>query len=73
MGIFAPDVPQAIRPAARYGRFAFPSSNPDDASNKWNAVHRFGALAAQTHLHTKAYVVVGTLEEVRQALCSLDP
>ncbi|MEZ4363130.1 MAG: hypothetical protein R3B48_23345 [Kofleriaceae bacterium] len=70
MGTWSPDLPQPGLPNLGYGRFAFPSSNPANATNKWNAVFRFGALAAGTYAF-RSYVAVGSRENVRVALCQL--
>lgn len=70
MGTWSPDLPQPAFPGAGYGRFAFPSSNPAAATNKWNAVFRLGALAPGTYAF-RSYAAVGSLENVRVALCQL--
>lgn len=70
MGTWSPDLPQPAFPGAGYGRFAFPSGNPAAATNKWNAVFRLGALSPGTYAF-RSYAAVGSLEDVRVALCQL--
>jgi hypothetical protein len=71
MGSWAPTLPQPSFPGAGYGRFAFPSSNPAAATNKWNMVYRLGATTPGTYPF-RTFVAVGSLENVRVALCQLD-
>jgi hypothetical protein len=70
MGTWSPDLPQPSFPGAGYGRFAFPSGNPAAATNKWNSVFRLGPSAPGTYSF-RAYLAVGSLENVRVALCQL--
>lgn len=70
MGTWSPDLPQPSFPGAGYGRFAFPSGNPAAATNKWNSVFRLGASAPGTYSF-RSYIAVGSLENVRVALCQL--
>jgi hypothetical protein len=70
MGSWSRSLPQPSFPAAGYGRFAFPSSNPAAATNKWNMVFRLGAISPGTYAF-RTYVAVGSLENVRVALCQL--
>lgn len=67
MGCWSPELPQAGNPGG-YGKFAFPSSNAAAATNKWNIVFRHGPLAAGTTLSHRAYLFVGSLENVRVAM-----
>lgn len=70
MGSWAPTLPQPSFPGAGYGRFAFPSGNPAAATNKWNMVYRLGATSPGTYPF-RTFLAVGSLENVRVALCQL--
>jgi hypothetical protein len=70
MGTWSPGLPQPAFPSNGYGRFAFPSGNPAAATNKWNMVFRLGPTAPGTYSF-RTYVAVGSLENVRVALCQL--
>jgi hypothetical protein len=70
MGTWSPNLPQPTFPSIGYGRFAFPSANPANATNKWNMVFRLGATPPGTYSF-RTYVAVGSLENVRVALCQL--
>ncbi len=70
MGSWSPELPQLGNPGG-YGKFAFPSRDAANATNKWNIVFRHGALAAGTTLSHRAYLVVGSLEDVRVAMKQL--
>lgn len=70
MGAWARDLPEPAFPGAGYGRFAFPSGNPANATNKWNMVYRGGATAPGTYAF-RTYIAVGSLENVRVSLCQL--
>ena len=70
MGTWSPSLPQPAFPSAGYGRFAFPNSNPANATNKWNMVFRRGPTPPGTYSF-RSYIAVGSLENVRVALCQL--
>lgn len=70
MGAWSPELPQLGNPGG-YGKFAFPSGDAVNATNKWNIVFRHGALAAGTTISHRAYLVVGSLENVRVAMKQL--
>jgi hypothetical protein len=67
MGAWSPELPQVGNPGG-YGKFAFPSSDAAGATNKWNIVFRHGALSAGTTISHRAYMFVGSLENVRVAM-----
>ena len=67
MGSWSPELPQAGNPGG-YGKFAFPSADAAVATNKWNIVFRHGALPAGSTITHRAYLFVGTLENVRIAM-----
>jgi hypothetical protein len=71
MGAWSPGLPQAAFPGAGYGRFKFPSSDAASATNKWNVVHRTGAVAAGTVLTYDTHIAVGTLQQVCSSLCQI--
>ena len=70
MGAWSPELPQTGNPGG-YGKFAFPSTDAAAATNKWNIVFRHGALAAGTTLSHRAYLIVGSRENVRVAMKQL--
>jgi hypothetical protein len=71
MGAWSPDLPQSGLPGAGYGRFAFPDGgNPANATNKWNVVFRRGSTPPGSYSY-RAYLAVGSLENVRVALCQV--
>lgn len=71
MGAWSPDLPSPGFPGAGYGRFAFPDAgNPANATMKWNVVFRRGATPPGSYNY-RTYVAVGSLENVRVALCQV--
>lgn len=72
MGVWSPTLPQPQFPGAGYGQFRFPSSIESNATMKWNAVYRTGAVAAGTTLTYTTYLAVGSLENVRVTLAQLN-
>lgn len=70
MGAWSPELPQ-VGNSGGYGKFAFPSADATEATNKWNIVFRHGPLAAGTIVSHRAYLVVGSLENVRVAMKQL--
>ena len=70
MGAWSPELPQAGN-SGGYGKFAFPSADATEATNKWNIVFRHGPLAAGTIVSHRAYLAVGSLENVRVAMKQL--
>jgi hypothetical protein len=71
MGAWSPDLPSSSYPGAGYGRFAFPdASNPANATMKWNVVFRRGVTSPGSYYY-RSYLAVGTLEDVRVALCQI--
>jgi hypothetical protein len=70
MGAWSPELPQ-VGNSGGYGKFAFPSSDATEATNKWNIVFRHGPLAAGTIVSHRAFLVVGSLENVRVAMKQL--
>lgn len=70
IGAWSPELPQSGNPGG-YGKFAFPSADAVGATNKWNIVFRHGALPAGTTLSHRAYLFVGSLENVRVAMKQL--
>ena len=69
MGIFSPDQPSRGFENVGYGRFRFPR----EKVVKWNCVFRVRAEngIADGECRFRQYVVVGTLEDVRQAMVKL--
>ena len=58
MGVWSPELPQALWPNHGYGRFRFIFANVV----KWNAVYRFANPSGTYHF--RVYVFAGTLHEV---------
>ncbi|TXH68385.1 MAG: hypothetical protein E6Q88_09985 [Lysobacteraceae bacterium] len=69
MGVWSPGLPHI--PNIGYGQFRFPGGTESQATMKWNAVYRTGAVAAGTYLHYTSYVAVGSRENVRVTLAQL--
>ena len=70
MGVYSPDQPSRGYEAAGYGRFRF----KEEKVVKWNCVFRIQSemgVAAGEHSF-RLFVAVGTLEDVRRALGSLE-
>jgi hypothetical protein len=71
LGVYSPDLPQQVQKRARYGRFRFPDAwNGDNAAVKWNCVFRRRIVKATDYRFT-CYCIVGTLDDVREAMSSL--
>jgi hypothetical protein len=69
MGVFSPDQPSPGFEKAGYGRFRF----KNEKVVKWNCVFRLrNAKGVATGDHRfRLFVVVGTLEDVRQSLAAV--
>lgn len=63
MGIYSPSLPLPNWPNLGYGLFAFPNSDPAQATNKWNMVFRNNATPIGSYSAT-LYLVVGSLSQV---------
>lgn len=71
MGAWSPDLPISGYTNVGYGRFAFPdANNPADATNKSNVVFRMDNVSPRSY-HFRSYVAVGSLKNVRVALCQV--
>lgn len=70
MGAWSPELPQVGNPGG-YGKFAFPHADATWSTNKWNIVFRHGPLAAGSIVSHRAYLVVGSLDDVRVAMKQL--
>ncbi|ATB39963.1 hypothetical protein CYFUS_005411 [Cystobacter fuscus] len=71
MGAWSPDLPQSGLSGSGYGRFAFPDSGrPANATHKWNVVFRRGSTPPGSYDY-RAYIAVGSLENVRVSLCQV--
>jgi hypothetical protein len=71
MGIYSPDQPSRGYEKAGYGRFRFKEENVV----KWNCVFRIRnatAIAVGDYSY-RMFVVVGTMEDVRQSMAKLSP
>lgn len=71
MGVWSPSLPQPSFPTIGYGQFRFPGGAESQATMKWNAVYRTGAVAAGTTLNYTTYIAVGSRENVRVTLAQL--
>ena len=71
MGVYSPDLPQASFPSQGYGRWSFANlPGKGNATVKWNCVFREKNLSPGDHTFT-CYVLIGTLEDVRAGMSSL--
>ena len=71
VGVWSPGLPQADFPNTGYGRFRFDQlPGPENATVKWNCVHRVRDVAVGPHRFT-CYAVVGTLEAVQESMTRL--
>ncbi len=71
VGIWSPSLPQPGFSTAGYGRFRFDKlPGPENATVKWNCVHRLRDVTAGPHRFT-CYAVVGTLEAVQEGMTAL--
>ena len=60
MGVWSPELPQALWQTAGYGRWRFIHENVV----KWNTVYRFANPSGTYHF--RVYVFVGTIDEVME-------
>lgn len=64
MGVYSPDLPQAVFPDVGYGRFRFGDCT------KWNCVFRETSVPAGLYKY-RSYVIVGSLENVKVSMNQL--
>lgn len=70
IGAWSPDLPSVGFPTVGYGRIrVLDANNPANSENKINTVFRRSNIPAGTYEH-QTFVAVGTLEQVRIALCA---
>ena len=70
MGVYSPDLPQSDFPSVGYARFRFNSSDPNNATVKWNCTFRTGPITGSSDTY-HCYIPIGTLQDVEQSMDQL--